>query len=451
MAVVASRQLEGWLKRGQRVQEEVKNGSSTVIHTDCGDRRGGVVKMREAVWRKAQQREVLGTGKDEGMGGKRKRVVDFCNSWHSSSSSWSWSGTTSAARPRWQTSSAGAAHTHRAELASISKKGRQERKTHQRDPSPQIHPPHPAAAREPNEHAGIQPAQRHLAHLLAVEGAQLRGRGRAQVEHLRAHHPARVVDELVLRSLSVISGLAARAESRGSRDPAQDAEGSDVEDENAADGTSGGHRGTAGHECPSRMPSRTVAPPLLRRRRLSATHTDSRYDACEWCDEELGRRVYARRRTPSSGRAAVGGDGNAQAAGGEGDGEGSVEKGVSVGLWRTKKRGRRTASQGGNFFCGGAVPASLREQGCAGHKFLIMRAGQEGGIILVASGETKPDVVWRPVVQADGLESTVDQDGAVDAQITVKYYVFFFGQAYLQAYQKCMGSIRLVDLRVLRA
>ncbi|KAJ7230763.1 hypothetical protein C8J57DRAFT_1329637 [Mycena rebaudengoi] len=38
-----------------------------------------------------------------------------------------------------------------------------------------------------------------------------------------------------------------------------------------------------------------------------------------------------------------------------------------------------------------------------------------------ASGETKPDVVWRPVVQADGLESTVDQDGAVDAQITVKY------------------------------
>jgi hypothetical protein len=34
---------------------------------------------------------------------------------------------------------------------------------------------------------------------------------------------------------------------------------------------------------------------------------------------------------------AVGGDRNAQAAGGEGDGEGSVEKGVSVGLWRTKK------------------------------------------------------------------------------------------------------------------
>jgi hypothetical protein len=30
-------------------------------------------------------------------------------------------------------------------------------------------------------------------------------------------------------------------------------------------------------------------------------------------------------------------DGNAQAAGGEGDSEGSVEKGVSVGLWRTKR------------------------------------------------------------------------------------------------------------------
>ncbi|KAJ6540583.1 hypothetical protein B0H19DRAFT_1239781 [Mycena capillaripes] len=39
-----------------------------------------------------------------------------------------------------------------------------------------------------------------------------------------------------------------------------------------------------------------------------------------------------------------------------------------------------------------------------------------------ASGETIPDVVWRPVADtADGLGSTVDKDGAVDAQITVEY------------------------------
>ncbi|KAJ6542305.1 hypothetical protein DFH09DRAFT_1089119 [Mycena vulgaris] len=39
-----------------------------------------------------------------------------------------------------------------------------------------------------------------------------------------------------------------------------------------------------------------------------------------------------------------------------------------------------------------------------------------------ASGETKPDAVWRPVGDTvDGLGSTVDRDGAVDAQITVKY------------------------------
>jgi hypothetical protein len=53
--------------------------------------------------------------------------------------------------------------------------------THRRNPAPQILPLALVPAQKADEHARVQPAQRHLSHTLAVERPQLRGRVRLHV------------------------------------------------------------------------------------------------------------------------------------------------------------------------------------------------------------------------------------------------------------------------------
>jgi hypothetical protein len=94
---------------------------------------------------------------------------------------------TSAARPGSQRSSAAAAQ---ATPISPNPKQNDNVKAHQRNPPLQIHPLPLVAAHKVQYHAQVEPAQRHLAHLLAVKRAQLR----ALVERcLSARHPARVL------------------------------------------------------------------------------------------------------------------------------------------------------------------------------------------------------------------------------------------------------------------